>query len=173
MPTPCTICHHPDAEDIDTDVRDGVSGRRIAAARELSPSALSRHIRNGHVSWPAEPVEAVTGPRTRLESLDGIIHSLTPKINAMLRGDSRIDIASVREYRLALMEAAAIDRADDGPRSVAMTDVEGLTALLAAVRDTLLSEPSWAHIWGEIDRGATERVGEPWLAMRETLPVAS
>jgi hypothetical protein len=42
----CTVCHHPDLQEIDRALIEGVSLRPLAALYGLSPSALSRHTKH-------------------------------------------------------------------------------------------------------------------------------
>jgi N6-adenosine-specific RNA methylase IME4 len=65
MPQPCTVCHHPDRPAIDAALAANVTVRghqnALANRYDLTPMALSRHRRAGHV--PGLPgAIAVAGP---------------------------------------------------------------------------------------------------------------
>jgi|SRR5262245_27251197 len=49
MPQTCTICRHPERDDIEAELRDGIPYRDIARQHHVSKDALSRHRAN-HMS---------------------------------------------------------------------------------------------------------------------------
>lgn len=53
MPTPCSVCHHPDRAEIDAQLLANVTVRghqnAVAKRYELTPMAVSRHVLSGHV----------------------------------------------------------------------------------------------------------------------------
>jgi hypothetical protein len=53
MPQTCTICQHPERQDIEADLRAGTTYRDVARRHAVSKDALSRHRAN-HMSRHTE-----------------------------------------------------------------------------------------------------------------------
>ena len=74
MPPTCSVCQHPERQDIEADLRGGTSYRDIARQRNVSKDALSRHRRN-HMSRHTET--GLTAASEIVKLLDRAEASLT------------------------------------------------------------------------------------------------
>ena len=103
MPPKCTICIHPEREQIDRDLLAGVSLRNIAERCSVSTTALHRHKNGGHIAralTQAREVEEVARADTLLDQVHALLdkaRSLTDQ--AEVAGDLRTALAGIREVR--------------------------------------------------------------------------
>ena len=66
MPRNCTVCRHPQRQEIEADLRAGLSYRDIARRHNISKDVVSRH--RAHVTLDATP--ALAGVTRIMELLD-------------------------------------------------------------------------------------------------------
>ena len=126
MSRTCTVCNHPQAQDIDFELAAGRSSRALASAYGLGPEAVKRHARN-HAPQPAPITDEPTGA----DPLDELAASL--RTRALAGSD-----AAAREYRLAL--AALEDRGNVRPEYNVLEDPEWIR-IRTLMLDTLSAYP--------------------------------
>jgi hypothetical protein len=90
MPRNCTVCRHPQRDEIEVDLRAGLSYRDAARRYGVSKDAVSRH--RGHVSLHSTP--ALAGVTRILELLD----------NAQAASTWNFSLLSVQEARRCFKE---------------------------------------------------------------------
>jgi len=103
MPQPCSICIHPEREQIDRDLLAGVPLRNIAERCSVSVTALHRHKTGGHIAQvltQAREVEEVVRADTLLDQ----VHDLLEKARSLTdqaedAGDLRTALQGIREVR--------------------------------------------------------------------------
>lgn len=105
MARPCTICTHPEREQIDQALLEGVSFRNIAKRTGTSTAALSRHKKD-HV--PTQIAKAVAARESVEVARGGSLYdqvqelrqkSLELLAKAEMAGDFRTALSGVREAR--------------------------------------------------------------------------
>lgn len=102
MPRKCSICEHPQAEEINTALLNGVSLRNIAERYSVSKTALHRH-KESHL--PADLVKAQEAQEVaKADSLLDQVAELRDKALAILAkaeqaGDLRTALQGVREAK--------------------------------------------------------------------------
>lgn len=103
---PCTICEHPDREDIDDDLRCGVRYRSISQRYSIdSEHSLGRHARSHLKAVPAPPA---TQDATDPERLKARILELEDRIRRFIDNIERsaahapVTVAAMRELRMTL-----------------------------------------------------------------------
>lgn len=92
MPRACTICAHPDRQEIDSELLAGKSCRSIAGRYGLSKDAINRHLLN-HVVGELEPVAAPASLASQLQNLMDETNRL--KNYAVRAGDVRTALAAI------------------------------------------------------------------------------
>ncbi len=103
MPQPCSICIHPEREQIDRDLLAGVPLRNIAERCSVSVTALHRHKGGGHIArvlTQAREVEEIARADTLLDQ----VHDLLNRASAITdqaekAGDLRTALQGIREVR--------------------------------------------------------------------------
>lgn len=102
MPRKCSICEHPQAEEINTALLNGVSLRNIAERYSVSKTALHRH-KESHL--PADLVKAKEAQEVaKADSLLDQVAELRDKALAILAkaeqaGDLRTALQGIKEAR--------------------------------------------------------------------------
>ncbi len=102
MPRKCSICEHPQAEEINTALLNGVSLRNIAERYSVSKTALHRH-KESHL--PADLVKAQEAQEVaKADSLLDQVAELRDKALAILAkaeqaGDLRTALQGIKEAR--------------------------------------------------------------------------
>lgn len=102
MPRKCSICEHPQAEEINTALLNGVSLRNIAERYSVSKTALHRH-KESHL--PADLVKAQEAQEVaKADSLLNQVAELRDKALAILAkaeqaGDLRTALQGIKEAR--------------------------------------------------------------------------
>jgi len=102
MPRKCTVCEHPQAEEINTALLNGVSLRNIAERYSVSKTALHRH-KESHL--PADLVKAQEAREiAKADSLLDQVTELRDKALSILdkaeqAGDLRTALQGVREAK--------------------------------------------------------------------------
>ena len=102
MPRKCTVCEHPQAEEINTALLNGVSLRNIAERYSVSKTALHRH-KESHL--PADLVKAREAREiAKADSLLDQVTELRDKALSILdkaeqAGDLRTALQGVREAK--------------------------------------------------------------------------
>lgn len=101
----CTVCHHPDREEIDHALVGGRPMTTLAAEKDLSKDALRRH-KDEHL--PASIVavkdrEVETHGQSLLQEIEWLISHLKEMAkNAEENGKQHLEISVLREFRQAL-----------------------------------------------------------------------
>ncbi len=102
MPRTCTICAHPNLQEIDESLVAGVPFRHIATRFDTSTGALQRH-KNDHL--PAVLVKGQeSGEVARADDLLGQVRNLQQKALDILKtaeqaGDLKVALGAIREPR--------------------------------------------------------------------------
>jgi hypothetical protein len=100
MPQPCSVCHHPDRNEIDKALAAGGLNRRLAAQFGLKEGAIRRH-RAAHLS-PVVARAAASAEAERAGSLVEQVLALQSKTLELLaraeqKGETRNALLAVRE----------------------------------------------------------------------------
>src|SRR5262245_13273628 len=120
MSRPCTVCTHPQRDDVDSALVARVPFRHIAAQYAISTGALQRHRRDHLPTHLARSQEA-----RELASADAIlaeVRGLHGKALGILAeaervGDGRLALTAIREARGTLeLLARLIGELDERPR---------------------------------------------------------
>ncbi len=122
MPRTCTVCAHPDKEQIDEFLVAGFSNRRIAAQFQVTEQALRRHKGTHVPKLLAELRRSVSAASlmARLEFITGETHRL--RIKAETQGDLKTALAGLRDLtRIVQAQADLSELAEVADR---VTDLE-------------------------------------------------
>lgn len=121
MPRPCTVCRASNRHDIDESLISGGSFREISAQFGISPTALSRHLRN-HLQPQIAAANIVPAPPA------GLVGQAQQSLAAFVRARRIAELsasASLRQHAVrdlerceALLEAAI--SADNGTAALAV-----------------------------------------------------
>lgn len=108
MPAECTVCAHPDREELDAGLRAGLAKTELARQYELSRDAIGRHERNGHVA------SALSLAATGGDATGGDLGGLEREVRQLLEvakqsGSANQAIAAAKELRLLLAEKAKMN----------------------------------------------------------------
>jgi hypothetical protein len=102
MPRVCTVCSHPQRDEIDRALASGQTIRRLAPLYGVSESAISRHKRN-HLPVAIARAREVTEVANAKDMLDQV-RGLEAKARSILAqaeaaGDLRVALSAIREAR--------------------------------------------------------------------------
>jgi hypothetical protein len=136
MPRVCTICSHPQKQEIDRAIIGGQSCREIGALFGVSPDAIQRH-RTDHLPdklVKAHDAEEVLSADALLAEMDRLRETLRNGLQAAEAAGSGAAIVSfAREYRAALESLfditeriAARTGENDGPALKVVVERVGL-----------------------------------------------
>lgn len=122
MARTCTVCVHPEREQVDELLVAGFSNRRIAAQFQLTEQALRRHKGTHLPKLLAELRGTISAASlmSRLEFVTGEIHRL--RIKAESKGDLRTALAGLRD--LARIVQAQADLSELAEVAERVTDLE-------------------------------------------------
>lgn len=105
MPAECTVCAHPDREELDAGLRAGLAKTELARRHELSRDAIGRHERNGHVATTLSLVASTAEPGSL--GLDALVQRVEAVLTAAEQdGRASSAVAAARELRLLYGELA-------------------------------------------------------------------
>lgn len=138
MPAPCTVCKHPDLSTIDAALLNGSSQRSVAKASGLSPSAVQRHVKSGHVS--------------------DLLSAVSKRVEAVEHDELIAEAVGLYERTLALLTEAEHAK-DAGMRIKASREVRGNLELLARLA---IAAPPTSEAGGErldLDAALLARIG--------------
>jgi hypothetical protein len=119
MPRPCTVCQHPQREDIDVDLVAGTTFRVIANRFGVGDSSVARH-RRFHLS-PALVAVHDGQQVQRHRDLLGILHDASEAIwglvdAAIQQGHTAVSITALSEVRRQVeLEARMTGELDERP----------------------------------------------------------
>lgn len=108
MPRQCSICSHPQREEIDRAILKGESYRHIASQYDVNYRALQRHKQNGHIGRKIAITEYETKVEygssvfEQLDKINRTANTLLDKAMSEASESPNIAIQSMREIRSQL-----------------------------------------------------------------------
>jgi hypothetical protein len=131
MPRPCSICTHPQRDDIDTDIVRGQPFRRIATQRGVTEQSVRRH---GAAHLPKSLARAHAAQAiTQADDLLDEVRELHSRVRGILEkaeksGDLRAATGAIREARSMIeLLAKLTGELDDKPEVNVVLSPQWLT----------------------------------------------
>ena len=136
MPRRCTVCQHPDRDEIDARLIGGQPLRNIAKQFGVSATALYRH-KTGHLPGHLKQAKE-TSERLSAERLLADLERLQERILRILeraeeRGDLRVALTACRELRETVMSTAELLEATEIAEKI-----ESIEEIVRRLRDEQL-----------------------------------
>ncbi|NJL27146.1 MAG: hypothetical protein HC897_04285 [Thermoanaerobaculia bacterium] len=168
MPRPCTICHHPEREEIEKALLENEAGHRLVAKRfDISPQALFRHRQKHLPALIARALAAMPPPPRPPEPEDPADFEYATKIahhkQALEAGKDRHAIDAMQQ--LKAINAACLEVLRKA------REAENHSILLRAVDRIARQIELQARLLGEIQDGQTVNVAilPEWHGIRHAI----